>query len=71
VVGLSVSFAHQVPTFRAVMRGLAERLGSQRPPVMLGGLAINRFSALATVAGADAFSPDSLTAVAEAARVTA
>lgn len=58
LVGLSVSFAQQLPAVRAVIQGLVRELGPERPPVMIGGLAINRFTPLAGLVGAAGSSPD-------------
>jgi methanogenic corrinoid protein MtbC1 len=69
LVGLSVSFAQQMPAVKAAIAQLAQRLGDARPAVMIGGLAINRFNPLAGVAGADATSADAGAAVVDAARV--
>ncbi len=69
LVGLSVAFAQQVPVAKEIVAQLAERFGTSRPAVIIGGLAINRFSRLADVVGADAFGADASAAVAAAARV--
>ena len=69
LVGLSVAFAQQLPAVKAVIAQLAEHFGSSRPAVIIGGLAINRFSRLADVVGADAFSSDALAAVVAASRI--
>jgi MerR family transcriptional regulator, light-induced transcriptional regulator len=69
LVGLSVSFAHQLPAAKEIIAGLSERLGGSRPAVIIGGLAINRFTRLADMAGADAFGPDASAAVATGARL--
>jgi methanogenic corrinoid protein MtbC1 len=69
LVGLSVSFAQQLPVVKAAIVQLDRRLGAARPAVMIGGLAINRFSPLAGVAGAEAYSPDASAALVEANRV--
>ncbi len=71
LVGLSVSFAQQLPAVRDIIAQLKLRLGDRRPAVMLGGLAVNRSSQLATLVGADAFCTDAQTAVAYAAETTA
>lgn len=65
LVGLSVSFPQQLRVVREVIAQLTERIGAGRPPVIVGGLAINRFSQLAGVVGADACSADARSAVAE------
>ncbi len=69
LVGLSVAFAQQVPVAKEIVAQLAERFGRSRPAVIIGGLAINNFSRLADVVGADAFGADASAAVAAAARV--
>lgn len=63
LVGLSVSFAHQLAVVRRAIASLQETLGDRCPPVIIGGLAINRFDALATHMGAEAWSADSRSAV--------
>jgi MerR family transcriptional regulator, light-induced transcriptional regulator len=68
LIGLSVSFPQQLPAAKDVIARLRERFGSVRPPVLLGGLAINRFPHLAEMVGADAHSPDPQEAVAYADR---
>ncbi len=68
LIGLSVSFPQQLPAAKDVIARLRERLGAKRPPVILGGLAINRFTHLAEMVGADAYSPDPQEAVAYANR---
>jgi methanogenic corrinoid protein MtbC1 len=70
LVGLSVSFAQQLPAVRAVISGLKECLGHERPPVMLGGLAINRFSQLADKVGANGYGADAQKAVVYANKIT-
>ena len=64
LVGLSISFAHQLPVVRKVMVRLQEALGNARPPVIIGGLAINHFDALAGQVGAEGWGPDAAAAVA-------
>lgn len=71
LVGLSVSFPQQLRTAKAVIGQLTEAMGSQRPAVMIGGLAVNRFGRLADVLGADASSLDAQAAVACADQVLA
>ncbi len=66
LVGLSVSFPQQLRMAKLVMVQLREKLGNARPAIMLGGLAINRFSRLADVLGADACSTNAQLAVARA-----
>ena len=64
LVGLSVSFPQQLPAVKTIIAHLAQRLGSLRPAVIIGGLAINRFSKLAGAVGADAHMADAQAAVA-------
>lgn len=63
LVGLSVSFPQHLSAVRIIMAKLDEQLGSTRPPVMVGGLAINRFDRLASLVGADATASDAHAAV--------
>lgn len=63
LVRLSVSFAHQLAAVRRTITRLQETLGEGRPPVIIGGLAINRFDALARQMGAEAWSADARSAV--------
>jgi methanogenic corrinoid protein MtbC1 len=69
LVGLSVSFAQQLPAVRAVIAALIERVGDARPAVMIGGLAINRFDRLAAMVGADGCSANAQAAVCDAGRI--
>jgi MerR family transcriptional regulator, light-induced transcriptional regulator len=64
IVGLSVSFPHQLRAAREVVVMLTERLGDEKPMVMIGGLAINSFTELSGVVGADATFVDSAAALA-------
>jgi methylmalonyl-CoA mutase cobalamin-binding domain/chain len=64
LVCLSLSFAQQLKAVKEIISQLAEQLADKRPRVVVGGLAINRFSRLATLAGADAYGTDALAAVA-------
>jgi methanogenic corrinoid protein MtbC1 len=63
LVGLSLSFAQQLPVVRDIISQLSARFGPARPAVIIGGLAINRFNALADLVGADAHSFDAQTAI--------
>lgn len=63
LLGLSVSFPHQLKTVRDVISRLNQALGDTRPAIIIGGLAINRFNQLANVVGADTWSPDASSAV--------
>ena len=69
LVGLSVSFAHQLQAVKAVIGGLIEHLGDGRPAVLIGGLAINRFDQLARMVGADGFGTDARASIVEAGRL--
>jgi methanogenic corrinoid protein MtbC1 len=64
IVGLSVSFPHQLRVVRDLIARLGDRFGSDRPAVIIGGIAINRFDQLAEMVGADAFGADAPAAVA-------
>jgi len=68
LIGLSVSLPQQLAAAKNVISRLCERLGPTRPPVLLGGLAINRFVHLVEMVGADAYSPNPQDAVAYANR---
>ena len=65
LIGLSVSFPQQLRVVREVIARLPARAGGGRPPVIVGGLAVNRFTRLAGVTGADASGADARSAVAE------
>lgn len=71
LLGLSVSFAHQLPSVKAIVAGLIERLGDSRPSIMIGGLAINRFQPLAEAVGADLWSTNASRAVVDAGSLAA
>jgi len=62
LVGLSTSFAQQLPKVREIVAGLAD-FEPLRPAVIVGGLAINQFSHLAGMLGVDGWAPDALSAV--------
>jgi MerR family transcriptional regulator, light-induced transcriptional regulator len=66
LVGLSVSFAQQLRIVKQVIAQLRGRVGDARPAVIIGGLAVNRFSQLADMVGADACGADAQAAVAYA-----
>ena len=70
LVGLSVSFAHQLRVVKEVIAQFDKRLGSARPAVIVGGLAINRFGQLAGAVGADAYCADAPSAVVYANQLT-
>lgn len=63
LIGLSVSFPQQVRVARATINQLSEQFGAERPAVMIGGLAFNRFSGLSDVVGADSCFANSRQAV--------
>lgn len=67
LVGLSVSFAQQLPVVKDVIARLDALLGAARPGVMIGGLAINAFQPLAVLVRADAVGVDAQEALATAA----
>lgn len=66
LLGLSISFAQQLPVAKDIIQRLARLPDADRPAVILGGLAINQFDRLAGTLGADASSPDARAAVASA-----
>lgn len=66
LVGLSVSFPQQLRVVKAFIAALAGHLADERPGVIVGGLAIKRFSQLSASVGADTTSPDAQAAVASA-----
>jgi len=63
LLALSASFAQHLVTVRDVITQVRERFGDERPAVIVGGLAINRFAPLADEVGADAHSADAAAAV--------
>lgn len=71
LLGLSVSFAQQLQVVRGIISQLTQAHGTARPPVIIGGLAINQFNSLANVLDADGWSPDASSAVAIAATLAA
>lgn len=71
LIGLSVSFANQLIVAKGVIAKLRGRFGEHCPAIMIGGLAINRFSQLAGVIGADTHCADSQSAVSYAAKAAA
>jgi methanogenic corrinoid protein MtbC1 len=71
LLGLSVSFPHQLPVVKEVIARLNKSLGARRPPVVIGGLAINKFQNLAHRIGADAWSADAAAAVVSGDRLVA
>lgn len=71
LVGLSVSFPQQLRVVKEVIGELQEKLGPGRPAVMIGGLAVNRFSRLSEVLGADASGVNAQAAVMRASQMAA
>lgn len=69
IVGLSVSFAHQLHVVKDVIAQLRNSHDGVRPAVIIGSLAINRFNRLADMVGADAYGTDAPAAVACANRI--
>lgn len=63
LVGLSVSFPHQLRVVRSVIEQMTAKFGDARPAVIIGGLAINRFNQIADALGADATCSDAHSAV--------
>jgi methanogenic corrinoid protein MtbC1 len=68
LLGLSVSFAQELHVVREIIAGLALAQGDARPPVIVGGLAINQFGRLAGELGADGWSRDASSAVVSASK---
>jgi methanogenic corrinoid protein MtbC1 len=66
LVGLSVSFPQQLHAVKAAIALMVEHFGNARPPVIVGGLAINRFRQLADAVGADTCGTNAQTAVTQA-----
>ena len=69
LLGLSVSFAQQLRVVKDIILRLTQLLGTERPPVIVGGLAINQFNRLAGQLGADGWSANAHSAVASAAQL--
>lgn len=69
LIGLSISFPHQLQAAKTAISRLQASLGDKRPPVIIGGLAINNFESLADRFGADGWSPDAAAAVIAADRL--
>jgi methylmalonyl-CoA mutase cobalamin-binding domain/chain len=69
LIGLSVSFPQQLKVVKQVIKQLEISIGSSRPPVIIGGLAINSFESLAHLVDADAYGVDALSAISEANRL--
>jgi methanogenic corrinoid protein MtbC1 len=64
LLGLSVSFPQQLRVVKEIVAAMKAALDDSRPPVLVGGLAVNRFDRLATLIGASAWSPNAADAVA-------
>lgn len=64
LVCLSVSFAHHLSVARAAISQMEAAMGAERPAVIMGGLAFNRFGHLADFVGADSWAADPQQAVA-------
>jgi len=63
LLAISVCFPQHLVTAKDVISQLRMRLGRNRPAVIVGGRAINRFECLAEKAGADAHRADASAAV--------
>ena len=63
LVGLSLAFPQQLRIGKDVIARLRARYGPARPPVMIGGLAINHFDRLVDMVGADAYAFDAQAAI--------
>lgn len=66
LVGLSVSFAHQMHVVREVIARLGAAYGTARPPVIVGGLGTRGVDDVAAILDADAWSADAGGAVRQA-----
>jgi len=60
VVGLSIAFPHQLDAARDAIVSLRSRLGERCPKVIVGGAAVNQFTALAEYLGADGHAANAL-----------
>lgn len=69
LLGLSVSFPQQLGTVRTILAQLNVCLPDVRPPVLVGGLAVNRFQSLAGALGTDGHAASALDAVEVAQRL--
>ena len=63
LVGLSISFPHQLSVTREAITSLRAQLGDGCPQIMIGGAAVNRFPALAQCIDADSHASDALAAL--------
>jgi methanogenic corrinoid protein MtbC1 len=69
LIGLGLSFGQQLVTVKDVIAQLGAQLGPARPPVIVGGLAVNQFDRIADMVGADGCGRDAQAAVAQAGRL--
>ncbi|MCM2312223.1 MAG: cobalamin-dependent protein [Steroidobacteraceae bacterium] len=69
LLGLSVAFAHQLRSIRAVASGLRAAGEREALPILAGGIAARRFERLARHLGADAVAADAAAAVVAASRL--
>ncbi|MBY0242468.1 MAG: cobalamin-dependent protein [Burkholderiaceae bacterium] len=69
LIGLSVAFPQHLKAIKEIVPKLDLAMGLERPPVLLGGRAINQFNRLADQLGANAWSPDAGSAVIQGARL--
>jgi len=65
LVCLSVSMPDHLAVAKEVISGVRVAMGEKTPALMLGGLAINAFTTLAKLSGADATAPDAESVIAE------
>jgi methanogenic corrinoid protein MtbC1 len=63
LLGLSIAFPQQLRVVKDVLARMTRAVGAKRPPLIIGGLAINNFDQLADHIGADAWSPNAAMAV--------
>ena len=63
LVGLSISFPHQLSVTRDAIASIRGQLGDACPQIMIGGAAVNRFPALVKCIGADGHASDALAAL--------
>jgi methanogenic corrinoid protein MtbC1 len=69
LLGLGLSFGHHLQTVKDVIAQSSARFGADRPAVIIGGLAVNRFDRLAEIVGADESCTDALVAIDVASRL--
>lgn len=65
LVGLSASLVQQLPQLKRTVDSLRGEFGAVRPTILVGGRATNEFDSAWLWTGADAWSPDARTAVAQ------